>query len=168
MDKEAAHNNHSDYKKEVVDIHSIATVHTHTWTHTAISLGHKKGWKLAICYNINGPTGYYTKWNKSERVRQITHDFPYTWNKWSHSYREQTGSCQRNRGWGSREIGTKREEMKRYKLPVTESWVWNVKCGEYSQQLHNIFVWRQMAPRLIMVTVLKCRDMHVMVLRTRC
>ena len=34
MDKEAAHNNHSDYKKEVVDIHSIATAHTHTHEHT--------------------------------------------------------------------------------------------------------------------------------------
>ena len=35
MDKEAVHNNHSDtIKKEVVDIHSIATVHTYTHTHT--------------------------------------------------------------------------------------------------------------------------------------
>ena len=27
----------------------------------------KKEWKFAICYKMDGPGGYYTKWNKSDR-----------------------------------------------------------------------------------------------------
>ena len=27
----------------------------------------KKEWKFAICYNMDGPGEYYTKWNKSDR-----------------------------------------------------------------------------------------------------
>jgi len=31
----------------------------------------KKQWHLAICDNMGGPTGYYSKWNKSDTKRQI-------------------------------------------------------------------------------------------------
>ena len=58
---------------------------------------------------MDGPRGYYAKWNKSDRERQILHDFIYMWNlknktneqteqKQSYSYREQTtGDC--HKGW---------------------------------------------------------------------
>ena len=36
-----------------------------------------KEWNLAICDNMNGPWGYYAKWNKSEKDT-----------KWSHLYLE--------------------------------------------------------------------------------
>ena len=44
-----------------------------------ILLSHKK-WNNAIFSNMNGPRDYYTKWNKSERERQIPHDITYMWN----------------------------------------------------------------------------------------
>ena len=37
-----------------------------------------KEWNLAICDNIDGPRGYYEKWNKSDRERQC--DFIDMWN----------------------------------------------------------------------------------------
>ena len=37
-----------------------------------------KEWNLAICGNIDGPRGYYEKWNKSDRERQC--DFTDMWN----------------------------------------------------------------------------------------
>ena len=30
-------------------------------------------WNFAICNNMDGPGGYYTYWNKSERERKIPH-----------------------------------------------------------------------------------------------
>ena len=40
----------------------------------------KKEWNNAICSNIYGPRNYHTKWNKSERERQIPCDISYMWN----------------------------------------------------------------------------------------
>ena len=37
------------------------------YTHNGILLGHEKEWNLAICDSMDGPTGCYTKWNKSEK-----------------------------------------------------------------------------------------------------
>ena len=34
----------------------------------------------AICSNMDGPRNYHTKWNKSERERQIPYDITYMWN----------------------------------------------------------------------------------------
>ena len=45
-----------------------------------IQWNHKKGGNHAICSNLDGPRGYYTKWNKSERERQIPNDIAYMWN----------------------------------------------------------------------------------------
>ena len=50
-------------------------VYIHYW----ILLSHKKEWNLAICSNMNGPEGYYAKWNKSDREKQILYDFTYMW-----------------------------------------------------------------------------------------
>ena len=45
-----------------------------------ILLSHKK-WNNAIFSNMDGTRDYYTKWNKSERERQIPHDITYMWNR---------------------------------------------------------------------------------------
>ena len=37
------------------------------YTYNGILLSHKKEWNLAICNNIDGPKGYYAKWNKSDK-----------------------------------------------------------------------------------------------------
>ena len=60
----------------------------------------KKERDLAICNNMDGPRGYYAKWNKSDEERQIPHDFTYMWNlqnkqkaQKTHKYRDQMDSC---------------------------------------------------------------------------
>ena len=50
------------------------------YIHNGILVGSKKKWNLAICSNMDGPKGYYAKWNKSDRERQILYDFTYMWN----------------------------------------------------------------------------------------
>ena len=39
-----------------------------------------KKWNFAICDNMYEPSGYYAKWNKSDRKRQVPYDFTYMWN----------------------------------------------------------------------------------------
>jgi len=74
------------------------------YIHNGILLSHKKQWDLIICNNKNGPRGYYAKWNKSDKERQIPYDFTYIWNlrnktnkkqKQTCKYREQSGGCQK-------------------------------------------------------------------------
>ena len=36
-----------------------------------ILLSHEKEWNLAICDNMDEPTGYYAKWNKSEKDKYV-------------------------------------------------------------------------------------------------
>lgn len=48
--------------------------------HNRISHSHKKGWNSAIFNNIDGPRGYFAKWNKSDWKRQIPYDFTPMWN----------------------------------------------------------------------------------------
>ena len=43
--------------------------------YNGIVLGHRKQWNLTICNDIDGPRGYYAKWNKSDWERQIPYDF---------------------------------------------------------------------------------------------
>ena len=50
------------------------------WINSGILLGYKKDWNLAIYINMDGAWGYYAQWNKSDRERQIPHDFTYMWN----------------------------------------------------------------------------------------
>ena len=42
--------------------------------------GTKKGWDSAIRDNMDGLKGYYAKWNKSDRERQIPCDSIHKWN----------------------------------------------------------------------------------------
>ena len=52
-------------------------IHTHTMEcYSAI----KKEWNLANCDNMDGPRGYYAKWNKLDREWQIPYDFTLMWN----------------------------------------------------------------------------------------
>ena len=41
--------------------------------------GHKKEWNPAIHNNMNGPRGYYAKWNKSDKERKVLYGFTYMW-----------------------------------------------------------------------------------------
>ena len=38
------------------------------YTHTQENISHKK-WNLVICDNMDVTTGYYAKWNKSDKDR---------------------------------------------------------------------------------------------------
>ena len=73
----------------------------------------KKEWNTAICSNMDGPRGYHTKWSKSDRERQISHDITYMWNlktriqmnlftkeKYTHRLRKQTYGYQRGKVGG--------------------------------------------------------------------
>ena len=42
-----------------------------------IWLSHKKEWNFAICSNMDGLGGYFAKWNKSNRERQILYNITY-------------------------------------------------------------------------------------------
>ena len=55
-------------------------VGTHMDTHTGILLSHKKEWNNLISSNKYGPRDYHTKWNRSERERQLLYDITYMWN----------------------------------------------------------------------------------------
>ena len=52
--------------------------------YNAVLLNHKKERNNAICSKMDGPRDYHTKWNKSDRERQIPYDVAYMWNlkKW--------------------------------------------------------------------------------------
>ena len=40
----------------------------------------KKEWNNAICSNMDGPRDDHTKWSKSDRGRQVSHDITYMHN----------------------------------------------------------------------------------------
>ena len=91
------------------------------------NISHKREWNLAICDNMDVPWGYYAKWNKSDRERQIPYNLIYMWdlknktnkqtkqNK-THRHRKQNGGCQGDGGVGGWEKWVK--GVKRYKLTV--------------------------------------------------
>ena len=51
-----------------------------TWMYAAYYSAIKKNEILPFVDNMDGPRGYYTKWNKSDRERKILYDFTYMWN----------------------------------------------------------------------------------------
>ena len=51
--------------KELVSIHRWV-VKDVVYVYSELLLSHKKEWNCAICDNLDGPRGYYAKWNKSE------------------------------------------------------------------------------------------------------
>ena len=40
----------------------------------------QKEWNNTICSNMDATADYHSKWNKSERERQIPYDVAYMWN----------------------------------------------------------------------------------------
>ena len=44
-----------------------------------ILLSHKKEWNNAICSNMDGLRDCHSKWNESERERQMSYDIAYMW-----------------------------------------------------------------------------------------
>ena len=44
-----------------------------------ILLSHEIERNNAICSNMNGPRGYYAKWNKSDKERKVLYGFTYMW-----------------------------------------------------------------------------------------
>ena len=49
------------------------------YMYNGILLSHEKEWNFATCNNMDGLGGYYAKWNKSDRERQILYDIIYMW-----------------------------------------------------------------------------------------
>ena len=41
---------------------------------------HQREWNTFICHNTDGIEDHHTKWNKSDRERQISYDMPYMQN----------------------------------------------------------------------------------------
>ena len=52
--------------------------------YNGILFSHEKEQKNSIWSNMDGPRDYHTKWNKSDRERQMSNDSTYMWNlkKW--------------------------------------------------------------------------------------
>ena len=51
------------------------------YTHTMEYYSAIKRMKSCHCNNMDRPGGYYAKWNKSEREKQISYDFTNMWGK---------------------------------------------------------------------------------------
>ena len=63
------------------DIYIYIYIYIYIW----ILLSPKREWNFAICDNMDGPRGYYAKWNMAGRERQTLCDFTYMQNlknKW--------------------------------------------------------------------------------------
>ena len=65
---------------EQIKFLSLSHTGMHAHTHRGKRLSHKKG-HPAICKSMDGLLGHYTKWNKSDRERQILCDRIYTRNQ---------------------------------------------------------------------------------------
>ena len=48
--------------------------------YNGILLGNKKEWNNAICSNKDGSRDYRTKWDYSDKERQILYGIAYMWN----------------------------------------------------------------------------------------
>ena len=105
-------------------------------THNGMLVSHDKEWNLAICYFMVGASGYYAKWNKSDRERQILYDFTCMWtlritkrmiqhNRISYKYREQIGGCQR--GGNEEEKRNRWEKLRATNFQLQNKLVMNMK-----------------------------------------
>ena len=52
-----------------MDEEDVIYTHKHTDTHNGILLRHKKRTNFAVCSNMDGLGGHYTKWNKSDKKK---------------------------------------------------------------------------------------------------
>ena len=92
-----------------------------------ILLSHKKEWNIIFCESIDVPEGYYAKWNKPVRKKQIPYYFTYTQNLKNNINKQQKRKRLIDREnklmvdigeevWG---MGKKSEGIEKYKLVVT-------------------------------------------------
>ena len=99
--------------------------------------------------------GYYTKWNKSDRKRQILYDFTYTWNiknKWT----ETELKTQKTVGWRRGKERNRWDRWRGTNFQFQNKWVAGMKyTGENIVNNCNIFVCWQRVTRLILVIILK-------------
>ena len=65
---------HNSQAKEITYI-SINSRMDKEDMHTGMLSIQKKEGNLVICHNMDEPWGHYTKWIKSDKKRQILHDF---------------------------------------------------------------------------------------------
>lgn len=57
----------------------MVCIHAHTHIHDRVLFNHKNAGNPAICNNTEGPRGQYTKWNNSDRERQMLDNFTQMW-----------------------------------------------------------------------------------------
>ena len=61
-------------KKKILDKEDVVHIYN------GMPLSHKKEQNNVICSNMDATRDYHTKWNKSEKERQIPYDITYMWN----------------------------------------------------------------------------------------
>ena len=44
----------------------VAYIYIYIYIYIQWNITHKKEWNVAICNSMDGPRGYYAKWNKSD------------------------------------------------------------------------------------------------------
>ena len=88
-----------------------------------ILLSHKKEWNNATYSNMDGLRDYHTKWNKSERERQIPYAIIYVWNLMYDTNKpihktetltqteQHTCGCLGGWGWGREGLGVWDQKM---------------------------------------------------------
>ena len=92
------------------------------YIYNGILPGNEKEWNPAICNNMDGTGGYYAKWNKSIREKQI-YDFTHMWN-----LRNSTNEHRGRKG----KVKTEREASHKgclnteNKLSVAGGWWWGM------------------------------------------
>ena len=114
---------------------------------------------LHLPKNMDGPRGYYVKWNKSDRERQIPQALiiceilktKQTKQKQIHRYREQIEWLPEGKGWGGgRQVkglrGPNLQLCQNLQLCVTGTQ--HKKCDQWYA---NNFVWGQLVTRLMVV-----------------
>ena len=63
--------NSQDMRATLVSINRWTDKKDVVYIYNGMLCTNKKEWNFAIGNNMNGPRGYYAKWNKSDRERQI-------------------------------------------------------------------------------------------------
>ena len=81
--------------------------------------------KVTTCESMDGPIGYYTTWNKSDRESQIPYNFTYVWNLKNKINEQQNRNklIDRTNWWlpdgkGIGVLGERGEEIKKYILAI--------------------------------------------------
>ena len=82
----------------------------------------KKEWNLVVCDNVNG---FYAKWNKSDREKNIA---------WSNLYVEckKQKQTHRYKQVVSRDKGNCVPKFQTFSYKINKSWEVNVQHGDYS------------------------------------